>query len=126
MIPRLPSSTSRTRGKRDSPTTANRANNTQGLLLSHPKIKDVAVTAIDDPAQATEVPRAYVVLDNDEKGTPEAAKEIQQWLQSRVAHHKRLRGGVRFMDEIPKSASGKILRRVLKDQAKREEGKAKL
>ena len=37
-----------------------------------------------------------------------------------VAAHKRLRGGVRFIDAIPKSPSGKILRRVLRDQLKKE------
>ena len=40
---------------------------------------------------------------------------------SKVASHKRLRGGVRFVDEIPKSASGKILRRLLKIRAQEEE-----
>ena len=44
-------------------------------------------------------------------------KEIQDWLAQKVASHKKLRGGVKFVDEIPKSASGKILRRVLKAQA---------
>ena len=53
-------------------------------------------------------------------------KVIVDWLSGRVAGHKRLRGGVRWIDEVPKSASGKILRRVLKDLlAKEEGGKAK-
>lgn len=47
-------------------------------------------------------------------------KEIVNWLASRVAGHKALRGGVWFIDEVPKSASGKILRRLLKDKAKEE------
>jgi len=45
-------------------------------------------------------------------------------LAERVAGHKRLRGGVKWVDEVPKSASGKILRRVLKDMLK-DEGKVK-
>jgi acyl-coenzyme A synthetase/AMP-(fatty) acid ligase len=49
------------------------------------------------------------------------AQEIIAWMDSRVAQHKKLRGGVRFIDEIPKNASGKLLRRVLKDQAKAED-----
>jgi acyl-coenzyme A synthetase/AMP-(fatty) acid ligase len=46
-------------------------------------------------------------------------------LLERVAHYKQLKGGVEFVKEIPKSAAGKILRRVLKDQeaAKRSENK---
>jgi 4-coumarate--CoA ligase len=47
-------------------------------------------------------------------------------LHAKVAGHKKLRGGIKFIDEVPKSASGKILRRVLKDQAKAEDPKAKL
>jgi len=50
-------------------------------------------------------------------------------LSAKVAHHKRLRGGVRWVDEIPKSVSGKILRRMLKVKAQEEEdskAKAKL
>jgi acyl-coenzyme A synthetase/AMP-(fatty) acid ligase len=39
-------------------------------------------------------------------------------MDKKVASHKRLRGGIVFIDEIPKSASGKILRRVLKDRSK--------
>lgn len=45
-----------------------------------------------------------------------------QFVHDRVAQHKRLRGGVRFIKEVPKSGSGKILRRVLKEEAKNEKG----
>jgi 4-coumarate--CoA ligase len=101
----------------------------EGILISHPKIDDVAVVGIYDEAQATEVPRAYVVPAKGVEGSKEVEKEIVDWLSKKVAGHKRLRGGVRFVDEVPKSASGKILRRVLKARALEEEkkaGKAKL
>ncbi|KKY19534.1 putative 4-coumarate- ligase [Diplodia seriata] len=100
----------------------------EGLLVSHPSIEDVAVVGIYDKEQATEVPRAYVVPAKGIEASPKTEKEIVAWLTEKVAHHKRLRGGVRFVDEIPKSVSGKILRRVLKAQAAEEEkvGKAKL
>ncbi|KAF4310233.1 AMP-dependent synthetase/ligase [Botryosphaeria dothidea] len=100
----------------------------EGLLVSHPSIEDVAVVGIYDKDQATEVPRAYVVPAKGVEAGPKTEKEIIDWLTEKVAHHKRLRGGVRFVDEIPKSVSGKILRRVLKAQAVEEEksGKAKL
>jgi 4-coumarate--CoA ligase len=84
-------------------------------------VSDVAVLGIYDAAQATEIPRAYIVPAQGvpcKKGTEE---EIAQWLAQRVAGHKRLRGGVRFVTEIPKTASGKILRRVLKEKVKQEE-----
>jgi 4-coumarate--CoA ligase len=112
----------------------------EGLLISHEKIGDVAVVGVESEALGTEVPRAYVVP-SAKYGGPEAAKkfgakeekEIQDWLAERLANHKKLRGGVSFVEEVPKSVSGKILRRVLKDRARQEMqkessrvGKAKL
>ena len=68
-----------------------------------------------------ELPRAYVVL---RPGVPHRkqvmAEEIQVWFQGRVAKHKRLAGGVQIVDEVPRLASGKIKRKVLKDWAKRD------
>jgi len=48
------------------------------------------------------------------------SKEIQDWVRGRVAKHKFLRGGVFIIDQVPKSAAGKILRRQLRDLAKAE------
>ena len=68
------------------------------------------------------------------KGGLKAVKQgdedvIVQWLNKKVANHKKLRGGVKFVEQVPKSVSGKILRRLLKEQAKKEfaelEGKVK-
>ncbi|KAF7553873.1 hypothetical protein G7046_g6973 [Stylonectria norvegica] len=97
----------------------------EGTLIDHPDIEDVGVIGIYDKEQATEVPRAYCVL---RRGVKSHGKEqaISKWLASRVAHHKRLRGGVIFVEEIPKSTAGKILRRVLKDMARNDKTKAKL
>ena len=95
----------------------------EGTLLDHPNVMDVAVIGINDAAEHTEVPRAYIVVKDMGKGPEEVAKEIHDWLADRVAYHKKLRGGIKFVQEIPKSATGKILRRVLKDQAKMEEKK---
>ena len=96
----------------------------EGLMQSHPDVADVAVIGLYSEAEATEVPRAYVVLKSG-TGDEEMGKAICDWVASRVATHKRLRGGVRFIEEVPKSAAGKVLRRVLKDKAM-DEGKAKL
>ncbi|KAF2401496.1 acetyl-CoA synthetase-like protein [Trichodelitschia bisporula] len=98
----------------------------EGKLLAHPNVADVAVIGVMDTVNHTEVPRAYVVAAADGAKTSEAGEEIVEWLSQQVAHHKRLRGGVVFVDEIPKSASGKILRRILKERAKKEGVKAKL
>lgn len=94
----------------------------ESLLLSHPKVADVAVIGIEDKEQATELPRAYIVLGQDAKSedAKTVATEIIDWTAKKVASHKRLRGGVRIVDEIPKSPSGKILRRLLRDQAASE------
>lgn len=99
----------------------------EGKLMDHPNVNDVAVIGVMDHEQHTEVPRAYVVPAKKDSGEKEA-KEIVEWTKKQLANHKHLRGGVRFIDEVPKSASGKILRRMLKDKVKEEEkqGKAKL
>jgi acyl-coenzyme A synthetase/AMP-(fatty) acid ligase len=100
----------------------------EGKLMDHPLVNDVAVISVYDKEQETEVPRAYIVHAKG-KGSDKDADEIIEWTKGKVANHKRLRGGVRFIEEIPKSASGKILRRVLKDKVKQEEessGKSKL
>ncbi|TXT14831.1 uncharacterized protein COLE_01024 [Cutaneotrichosporon oleaginosum] len=90
----------------------------EGLLLKHPK----------DESQATELPRAYIVVAPDYKDERGVGREVADWLASQVASHKRLRGGVVVVDEIPKSPAGKILRKHLRDRAAKEwqaESKAK-
>ncbi|GAB1729339.1 hypothetical protein NU195Hw_g5484t1 [Hortaea werneckii] len=103
----------------------------EGKLASHPSIADVAVLGVFKKDLATEVPLAYIVPKSSLTPSPSLADEITKWLAERVANHKRLRGGVRFVEEIPKSAAGKILRRQLKERFAREEearegGRAKL
>ena len=92
----------------------------EGLLISHPNINDVAVIGIYEKDQATELPRAYIVPAPGIETSSATAADVTKWLHAKVASHKRLRGGVRFVDEIPKSASGKILRRLLKVKAEEE------
>lgn len=92
----------------------------EGLLLGHELIDDVAVIGVHSSAQATELPRAYVVLKPNVPKTEETAEKIIKFVEGKLAQHKRLRGGVRFVDAIPKSVSGKILRRFIRDQAKKD------
>ena len=98
----------------------------EGLLVDHPLVDDAAVIGVYDEGQHTELPRAYIVLKKGVEKSDATAKQIADWLHQKVAYHKRLRGGIRFVDEIPKSASGKILRRIFKEEAKKEQLKAKL
>ncbi|KAL5332061.1 hypothetical protein ACEPPN_001604 [Leptodophora sp. 'Broadleaf-Isolate-01'] len=92
----------------------------EGVLNGHDLVTDVAVIGIHDASRESEVPIACVVLKEGTEPSKATEKEIVNWLASRVAGHKALRGGVWFIDEVPKSASGKILRRLLKDKAKEE------
>lgn len=92
----------------------------EGILIGHADIADACVIGIEDPAQATEVPRAYIVLRQGIAGGEAKAQELVDWMAMQVAPHKKLRGGIRFVDQIPKSPSGKILRRVVREQAKKD------
>jgi acyl-CoA synthetase (AMP-forming)/AMP-acid ligase II len=78
----------------------------EAILLTHPAIGDAAVIPSPDE-EAGEVPKAFVVLK-----APATPEELMQFVAERVAPHKKVRL-VETIDEIPKSASGKILRRKL-------------
>src|SRR5260370_28083631 len=88
----------------------------EALLLTHPAILDAAVVRKADE-EAGEVPKAYVVLKPDPASKATAADAIMGWVAQRVSPHKRIRD-LEFIDQIPKSASGKILRRALIDREK--------
>jgi acyl-CoA synthetase (AMP-forming)/AMP-acid ligase II len=83
----------------------------EALLLTHPAVLDAAVIRRADE-EAGEVPKAFVVLKPDEASRATTAQAIMAFVAERVAPHKRVRH-LEFIDQIPKSASGKILRRVL-------------
>lgn len=97
----------------------------EGVLHEHPHVDDVTVVGVFNQDIASEVPLAYVVLKKTVKPTIEVAQQLVSHVASRLAASKRLRGGVIWTDQIPKSGSGKILKRVLKDRAETEDkGKA--
>lgn len=83
----------------------------EALLLTHPAVADVAVVRHPDD-EAGEVPRAFVVRRTDDLADDVSGEAIMDWVATRVAPHKRIRA-VEFVEEIPKSPAGKILRRLL-------------
>jgi acyl-CoA synthetase (AMP-forming)/AMP-acid ligase II len=87
----------------------------EALLVSHPAVADAAVIPIPDE-EAGQVPKGFVVL----KGETTAA-ELMAFVAEHVAPFKKLRA-LEVIDQIPKSASGKILRRVLVDRERAAKG----
>jgi acyl-CoA synthetase (AMP-forming)/AMP-acid ligase II len=93
----------------------------EAVLLGHPQIVDTAVIGVyPKGVDGGEVPRAYVVRRQGPEGAKLTAEDVKRYLEPRLAKYKALDGGVVFLDAIPKTASGKILKRTLRDQAKQE------
>ncbi|KAI8322896.1 luciferase [Martensiomyces pterosporus] len=90
----------------------------EGILMQHPRVRDCAVFGVYDKSRQTEVPKAHLVLTADDKldiqEPDDVAHRVVEWMNEQVAYYKHLRGGYVVVDAIPKSASGKILRRFLK------------
>lgn len=73
----------------------------EAMLLEHPDVADAAVIGVERDGE--ELPRAYVVPKMPERGTREVGEGIKGWLAERVSRHKRLEGGVVFVESIPKN-----------------------
>ncbi|KAI6140857.1 hypothetical protein BKA82DRAFT_166632, partial [Pisolithus tinctorius] len=92
----------------------------KSLSLQHPDVVDAAVTGVPDTKE-TELAR-YIsskVISCTEEGSEAAsfALDIQERVARRAAPHKKLRGGIVLVENVPRSAPGKILRRELRDCA---------
>lgn len=93
----------------------------EALLVTHPGIIDAVVIPIEDE-QSGQLPRAYVV---SRPGVEVTVEEIAAFIEKDVAHYKQLKGGIFFIEKVPKTASGKILRRevVKMDKEKTSSGR---
>lgn len=92
----------------------------EDLIIKHDAVEDVAVIGILNESLASEVPMAYIVV---KPGNPEdeaTAKLVLDHVKNQTVNYKHLRGGIVFTKEIPKGPSGKILKRVLRQQATAE------
>ena len=85
----------------------------EGLLLSHPMVADCAVIGVPDDL-AGEVPKAFVMLKPGVEGTEATASDIKSFVAELVAEYKEIKH-ISFVETIPKSAAGKILKRMLRD-----------
>lgn len=82
----------------------------EAVLLQHPGISDAAVTGINLRDRSSEVPRAFVVRSLDPSISRLSAEEVYKFTKQRLASYKALEGGVIFVEEIPRTPSGKIQR----------------
>jgi 4-coumarate--CoA ligase len=89
----------------------------EAVLLEFDPIADAATVGITLDGQ--EWPRAYIALKDEYQGKT-TVDEIHKHMKAKVAKHKQLVGGIMFVDEVPKLQSGKIMRKVVKEWAKRD------
>ncbi|KAF2429041.1 4-coumarate-CoA ligase [Tothia fuscella] len=89
----------------------------KAVLLEHNDVADAAIVGIT--VHGEELPRAYIVL-VDGAEVEKSAEIVQGFMAARVAKHKQLAGGIKFVSQIPMSASGKIVRKTLREWAKRD------
>jgi len=89
----------------------------EAVLLKHPDITDAVVVGL--LIRDEEFPRAYVVLRDGRHGKIDP-ETISEFVAGKVAKHKRLSGGVRFVKEVPRLASGKTVRKVVREWARED------
>lgn len=86
----------------------------ESVIVTHPAVTECAVIAVPDPTRG-EVLEAYVVLKSGETPSPELTRNIQSWVKVKYAAHAYPRA-IHYVDTLPKTASGKIQRFVLRQE----------
>ena len=92
----------------------------EDCLISHPAVALAAVVGKPDPVR-TEIVKAYIVLKEDVEPSPELAEAIRLHVRDRLAAHEYPRE-VEFVDDLPMTTTGKVIRRILRDRARGEAG----
>ncbi|KAL5360466.1 hypothetical protein BJX96DRAFT_184555 [Aspergillus floccosus] len=89
----------------------------ENIIIRHPLVREAAVIGVWDDKQATELPRAFVVLRDpyQANGMNEVSRSISEFVADQVSNYKRLRGGVVIIDALPKNVTGKVMKKELKD-----------
>lgn len=90
----------------------------EDCLSGHPAIALAAAVGKPDPVR-TEIVKAYVVLNEGYEPGPEMADEISLWVRERLSAHEYPRE-VAFVDSMPLTTTGKVIRRIFRDRARRE------
>ncbi|MCT4657044.1 MAG: AMP-binding protein [Cohaesibacter sp.] len=86
----------------------------EDCLIGHPAVSLCAVVGKDDPIR-TQIVKAYIVLHDDYKESAELTKDIQSYVRTRLAAHEYPRE-ISYLNHLPMTTTGKIIRRKLKDQ----------
>ncbi|KAJ7169220.1 hypothetical protein C8R43DRAFT_1155725 [Mycena crocata] len=100
------------------------------VLFAHPGelISDVAVVGVSGGRTADEkVPRAWIVLSSSgkKKGAPAVIQALETWHKASLSKYKWLRGGIEVVHEIPKSPTGKVMKRILQEEYEKRAKKVK-
>ena len=92
----------------------------EDCITGHPDVALAAAVGKPDPVR-TEIVKAYVVLKEGRAPTPELAEEISGWVRQRLSAHEYPRE-VEFVESMPLTTTGKVIRRIFRDRAKEEAG----
>lgn len=91
----------------------------ESVLLLHPNIIDCAVFGVQRSIDESELPGAFIVT---RPGAALTETDVREFTRERLARYKQLDGGIRFMDQLPRNANGKVMKNELRQRMKREMG----